>query len=61
MHVSAMRLSWSNGGERVDTHALLLATDEPESLEPSLLILDGFNSLGQDDVNESLFSNCIAC
>jgi hypothetical protein len=56
-----MRLSWSNGGERVDTHALLLATDEPESLEPSLLILDGFNSLGQDDVNESLFSNCIAC
>ena len=32
-------------------HALLLAMDEPENLEPSLLILDGFNSLGEDNVN----------
>jgi hypothetical protein len=27
---------------------------EPENLEPSLLILDGFNSLGQDDVNKKI-------
>jgi hypothetical protein len=33
-------------------HALLLAMDEPENLEPSLLILDGFNSLGEGNVNE---------
>jgi hypothetical protein len=33
-------------------HALLLAMDAPENLEPSLLILDGFNSLGEDNVNE---------
>jgi hypothetical protein len=34
-------------------HALLLAMDEPENLEPSLLSLDGFNSLGEDNVNEA--------
>ena len=33
-------------------HALLLAMDQPENLEPSLLILDGFNSLGEENVNE---------
>ena len=34
-------------------HPLLLALDEPEGCQPSLLILDGFNSLGEDDVNEA--------
>jgi hypothetical protein len=33
-------------------HALLLAMNEPGNLEPSLLIPDGFNSLGEDNVNE---------
>ncbi|OEU14803.1 hypothetical protein FRACYDRAFT_241361 [Fragilariopsis cylindrus CCMP1102] len=33
-------------------HALRLALDQPENLEPSLLILDGFNSLGEENVNE---------
>lgn len=33
-------------------HALLLALDQPKNLEPSLLILDGFNSLGEENVNE---------
>ena len=33
-------------------HALLFALDQPENLEPSLLILDGFNSLGEENVNE---------
>lgn len=33
-------------------HALLLALDEPDECQPSVLILDGMNSLGQDNVNE---------
>lgn len=33
-------------------HPLLLALDEPKGCKPSLLILDGFDSLGEDDVNE---------
>jgi hypothetical protein len=32
-------------------YALLLAMDEPDERQPSLLILDGFNSLGKDEVN----------
>lgn len=38
-------------------HALLLAMDEPENLEPSLLVFDGFNSLGKDNVNEDFIKN----
>lgn len=34
-------------------HPLLLALDEPKGCQPSLLILDGFDSLGEDDVNEA--------
>lgn len=32
-------------------HALLLAMNEPRGKPPSLLILDAFNSVGQDEVN----------
>ena len=41
--------------EEVDgwIHAVLLALDEPKGHQPSILILDGFNSLGKDDVNEA--------
>lgn len=31
--------------------ALLLALNEPMTNRPSILILDGFNSLGQDNIN----------
>jgi hypothetical protein len=34
-------------------HALLLAMDGPAARQPSLLILDGFNSLGTNEVNLS--------
>jgi len=32
-------------------HALLLAMDQPLTHQPSILILDSFNSLGKDEVN----------
>lgn len=32
-------------------HALLLVLDEPKGQQPSILILDGLNSLGEDDRN----------
>ena len=32
-------------------HALLLAMDRPHTHQPSILILDGFNSMGKDEVN----------
>jgi hypothetical protein len=32
-------------------HAMLLAMDEPPHEHPSILILDGFNSVGKDDGN----------
>jgi hypothetical protein len=34
-------------------HALLLALDEPRGRQPSILILDGFNSLGKEGANEA--------
>ena len=34
-------------------HALLLAMDEPIGCQPSILILDDFNSLGKEDVNKA--------
>lgn len=34
-------------------HALLLAMDEPIGCQPSILILDDFNSLGKEDVNRA--------
>jgi hypothetical protein len=34
-------------------HAVLLAMDEPDEHQPSILILDDFNSLGREDVNKS--------
>jgi hypothetical protein len=42
-------------GEKDDgwVHALLLALDEPRGRQPSILILDGFNSLGKEGVNEA--------
>jgi hypothetical protein len=37
-------------------HALLLALDKPDGCQPSVLILDGMNSLGQENVNEDFIN-----
>lgn len=51
------------GAQNVEAwiHALLLALDAPKTDQPNILILDGFDSAGEDSINIKFVKKIVQC